>query len=344
MGKDKIARICWNTEGWRKPTGKNGKSKNKEAYENKFGFGHEEWLLDTTKLIDGWHYAYLQPIGLHHSKYIGKIFNISLYSINEETKERWWVGRILNVSVTTPKESKKVYLIYKRNGWLREMEEQLRSVNAAVNEFRKIKPEGFAVIKFRPQSLELFDTPMKFSKDDPAVKAAYYILLNQKQTPTLLGGSKKFEFTPGHKEKKSSTTSTYESHSSNIDLVHNQIQSKVYSQFMKKFGKHNVGTEVETGFGSQIDIVVRDSDGGYIFYEIKTSYSVRLCIREALAQLLEYAFYPNNNNAKKLVIVSQNPVTNEALSYMKCLRDRFDIPIYYQRYDTERETLEDISY
>ncbi|HWP91336.1 MAG TPA: hypothetical protein VNN20_03945 [Thermodesulfobacteriota bacterium] len=114
MIEDKIARICWNTEGWRKPSGKSGKSKNKKTYEHSAGFGHEEWLLDITKLINGWHYAYLQPVGLHRFKYVGRTLNISLYSINEETKSRWWVGRIFNVIVTTPEESKKAYEIYKK--------------------------------------------------------------------------------------------------------------------------------------------------------------------------------------------------------------------------------------
>ena len=80
MAEDKIARICWNTEGWRNPSGPQGKSKNKRAYEHRVGYGHEEWLLDTTKLINGWDYAYLPPIGLHRQKYVGQAFNISAAS------------------------------------------------------------------------------------------------------------------------------------------------------------------------------------------------------------------------------------------------------------------------
>jgi len=67
----KIARICWNTDRWIKPSGPLGKSKNHDSYEFNYGFGHEEWLLDTTKLINGYHYGYLQAIGQHREKYIG---------------------------------------------------------------------------------------------------------------------------------------------------------------------------------------------------------------------------------------------------------------------------------
>ncbi len=344
MNNDKIARICWNTNGWRKPSGMTGKSKNKDAYEYRYGYGHEEWLLDTTKNYKGYHYAFLQPIGLHREKYRGQTFNISLYSINEETKKRWWLGRIRYVIVLTEQESQAAYLAYKQNGWLSEMEKQLRSIGAKVDAFRKTKPEDFFVIRFRPRSLELLDMPLEFSINDPAVKATYYVLLNKKKTPKLLSSKKQFIFSHGYTKKKGTAESSYEAHSSNIDLVQNRMQTRIYQQLVKKYGKDNVGTELDTGYGALIDVVVRESKKHFTFYEIKTSYSVRLCIREALAQLLEYAYYPNKNNASKIVVVSPHAVTKEAQSYLEHLRHRFGIPVYYQRYDPELEALEDKIY
>jgi len=344
MTKNKISRICWNTQGWRKPSGSQGKTKNKKAYEFRVGYGHEEWLLDTTKLIKGWHYAFLQPIGLHRDKYVGQTFNISLYSINHETKGRWWVGRILGLEVISPEESRKVYSIYKKNGWLKEMEQQLTAVGVNVKDFRKISQTGFAVVKYRPESVELLDAPLEFSADDPAVAANYYILLNEKQKPKLLPGMGQFSFSPGHNQKKASAKSHYEKQSADVDLVHNTIQTSIYRQLVKKHGKQNVGTEQETGNGSKVDVVVRDSDKKFIFFEIKTSYSVRLCIREAVGQLLEYAFFSKEANAKKLVVVSSNKITSAAKAYLHELRKLFEIPIYYQRYVPENEALEDTVY
>jgi len=349
MAEDKIARICWNTKGWRKPSGAMGKSKYKKAFEHRFGFGHEEWLLDTTKLIDGWHYGWLQPIGLHRKKYVGQTFNISLYSIDGDTRDRWWVRRISDVVVTAPETSSDVYLRYKKEGWLEEMEEQLRGVRAvgtagrAIDEFRRTKPEEFVVIQFRPDSLDPRDDPMRFSKRDRAVRSKYYILLNQTQTPKLLGDEKEFTFVAGHRERKGAATFTYEGHSAEIDLVQNRMQGAICRCLSNTYGETNVGTEVGT-YGSQIDIAVRDGDGRFIFYEIKTSYSLRLCIREALGQLLEYAYYPGTVNAKKLVVVSDKAITLEAEQYLDTLRKRFGLPIHYQRYDPEKEALEETLY
>ncbi len=49
MIENKIARVCWNTNYWQKTSGPEGK--NKKSYEKLTGYGHEEWLLDTTNYL-----------------------------------------------------------------------------------------------------------------------------------------------------------------------------------------------------------------------------------------------------------------------------------------------------
>lgn len=344
MLEKKISRICWNIHGWRKPSGAQGKSKHKKSYECEHGFGHEEWLLDITKLIDGRHYAFLQPIGLHYDKYVNQSFNISLYSINGDSKSRWWVGRIKELKVIPPEESSEIYSIYKKKGWLKEMEQQLVSVGADVKTFRATSPKNFAVVKYKPESLEILDIPIEFSANDPAIGTNYYVLLNEKNQPKLLSDTGKFSFAPGHKKKRAAAKLNYEAHSTEIDLVHNDIQGRIYYQLMKKYGKNNVRTEQPTGSGSNIDVVVRDNDGKFIFFEIKTSFSVRLCIREAVGQLLEYAYLRMGANAKKLIVVSPNKINSETRAYIRSIRNLFKIPLYYQRYAPEKKTLEKTEY
>ena len=58
----RMARICWNDNGWVFPSGRLGKSKDKKSHEGKYGYGHEEWLMDTSKLINGYNYGFLEPI------------------------------------------------------------------------------------------------------------------------------------------------------------------------------------------------------------------------------------------------------------------------------------------
>ncbi|WP_197686752.1 hypothetical protein [Metallibacterium scheffleri] len=185
MNEEKVARICWNTNNWQYPSGKAGKVANTSsgAYETRTGYGHEEWLFDVSKLVNGFHYAYIQAIGQHREKYEGKRFNLSFYSINSAKKERYWLGAVHNVHVVSPDESKSVHSAYRKNGWLKQMYSQLDSVGADVKEFKGIEPEDFCCIKFRPRDMHLLEEPMFFLFGDSAITSDYYNLKNKTGNP-----------------------------------------------------------------------------------------------------------------------------------------------------------------
>lgn len=123
-------------------------------------------------------------------------------------------------------------------------------------------------------------------------------------------------------------------------LLHNKIQNKLYEYLTKHYPPDTVGTEKDCGIGTIVDIV-RKEGNEIIFYEIKTANSVRVCIREALAQLLEYANWPDRELANKYIIVSQNNITDQARKYVSHIRNKFAIPVYYQQFDLINEELKD---
>ena len=55
---DKLCRICWNTNDWRKPSGAIPSDEN--SFAGSLGFGMEEWLFNYEWLIeeDGKEYKY----------------------------------------------------------------------------------------------------------------------------------------------------------------------------------------------------------------------------------------------------------------------------------------------
>jgi hypothetical protein len=128
-----------------------------------------------------------------------------------------------------------------------------------------------------------------------------------------------------------------------IILKHNSIKKNICKHLEKVYGKGFIGAENQTPFGTQIDIVV-NKNGKNTFYEIKTSDSIRLCIREALSQLMEYSYWPDINNATKLIIVSENIITDEAQKYLYKLRNEFKVPVWYQQYNNKTKTLEQTMY
>lgn len=333
----KIARICWNSNGWITPSGRLGKSVNKESYEYQNGYGHEEWLLDTTKLIDGYHYGYIQAIGKHRDTYLDQVFDVSLYSINSDTKQRWWLGEIKNLEVISAKESAKVYKVYKKNGWYKEMISQLKQVGANIDEFKNfVTPDIFSVVRYRPEDLNLLEEPQEFSADDPSVTSNYYNLKNKKLEPNL-EVKKGFQFIAGHNAGKGASKRSYSDHKNDISLLHNQIQTALYKRLSTTFDDGCVGTEVSCGLGNRIDLVVNDEDK-YSLYEIKVLKNAKSCIREALGQLMEYAFYIEEISIDKLVIVSPHELKNSDKQYLDRLQKKFGLPVEYLQFNIENET------
>src|SRR5688572_11609401 len=96
-----LQRICWNSIGWRGPTGERyGKE---DSYVGKNGFGHEEWNFNTNDLIDG------------------KVYGYSYYRPNEDTPQ--FQGRhAIHFFGLEPNEGRKLVGFYKNARFLSERE------------------------------------------------------------------------------------------------------------------------------------------------------------------------------------------------------------------------------
>ena len=81
--------------------------------------------------------------------------------------------------------------------------------------------------------------------------------------------------------------------------------------------------------GRRADIIVRLPDG-YELFEIKTALAPRDCVREALSQLLEYAYWPGSPDFIALWIVGPSPIDSETQQYLDGLRERFGLPVGYR--------------
>lgn len=77
---------------------------------------------------------------------------------------------------------------------------------------------------------------------------------------------------------------------------------------------------------------LRPKDQCDYLIEIKTSESPRLCIREAIGQLLEYAFYGESFSNPELIIIGPQKQSLEDLSYIDKLNSILDVKIRYCHY------------
>jgi hypothetical protein len=147
-----------------------------------------------------------------------------------------------------------------------------------------------------------------------------------------------FKFKPGHVERAVEPITKAASPRTRANQLHNDIQNKLYIYLCNKFGKAYVGTEQSTGSGTAIDVVT-EKDGETTFYEIKTSPSVRTNIRQAIPQLLEYAYWPDKKQAHALVVVSHLPLTKDAKRYIAHLCTEFKLPLSYRQFDLKKMEL-----
>jgi len=345
----RISRLTYNSNGWIMPSGVYGKSKNSISHEARFGYGHEEWLFDTSKLIDGYHYGFLEPVRKQHQAYEGKYYDVWLYTINGVTKERFFVGEIQDVQVIDKHEASKVKQIYVDNNWMEEMEAQIRASNANNKGFSNWQGIDLFNIKFKPTDLVVNDPIIPISNDNPIINISRYVFSHFDNAYTVEENEdNNFIFiTPQGEEEPNKSNSKVEkkkyirdAKSIEISFYHEQISEKLTNKLREVYGQKNVKREHPAGYGAnRIDIVV-NTKKGLIFYEIKTYSTLRTSIREAIGQLFEYSYWKNKNKAIELVIVTQpHKDVDKAKTYFAHLRNLFNIPIYYQSFDTQKNEL-----
>jgi hypothetical protein len=170
----RIARLVFNTNGWVMPSGPYGKSSNKDLHEANYGYGHEEWLFDTSKLIDGYHYGFLEPIRKHQDTYKNNTYHVWLYTIDGTNKKRYWVGEINNIEVLSKDNCEAIKQAYKKNGWLKEMEEQIVASGANNRGFSDWQGVDLFNVRFMPENLKANDPYIELPENHPIVEQSRY--------------------------------------------------------------------------------------------------------------------------------------------------------------------------
>jgi hypothetical protein len=327
----KVARLCWSTNGWQGPSGRLGKVGNQKAFEGAYGFGHEEWLLDHSRLVDGWKYGFIQALNHSFDKYAGKTIDLLLYTIDNKTKRRYWVASISGVEVLTEKQSSQTNRLFEKNGWLDEMREQVQMQGLDDGTLSVEHPQELLNLRYRPDQCVRFDPMIEFPADE--LPAAYYGTFQQvpKTQAAILHGATHAEVLKSRNIGKLSSTRTTHADVREIDLVHKRWQKELGKSLQEELPGADVIVETKVG-GYWVDIVI-DVGGKRILVELKTCTLVRQAIREALSQLLEYAYWPPSGPRGDLLLIVCAGKEDEAdREYMRMLRDCFGIPVHYLQY------------
>jgi hypothetical protein len=189
--------------------------------------------------------------------------------------------------------------------------------------------KGVFIFLGQRQSLNKLNYDTILSCFDRLLPLYKYIESNGTVQPISTPTIRPFEFQSGFMPRVSSARASLPERELDINLRHNIFQEALYNKLVEKYGDDNVGGEIQSGVGTNIDIVVRHK-GQFHFYEIKTAKSPRICLRQALGQLLEYAFWPGSQEAVRLVVVGETELDDEGAKYLHELKKRFSLPLEYE--------------
>ncbi len=323
--EDKISKICWNSEGWKFPSGSQGKSTASQSFEAIHGYGHEEWLFDKSRIVNGYHYAFLQPLNMDSDRHVGKNYNIYLYTRTNNIK--YYVGKIQSAHCISKGESKDIYKIYKQKGWLKAMARELQNAGVSSEHLLNSSPEKFFNVKFkfedviRPEELEEMS-----DKDNKIITVTRYKLLTKKSDIKI--ATDITEEDEGKMKNTKRRKRTYKADST-IDPYHDKLQNALCTLLRNNYKDRYKKVIIEK---DRVDIKAKTHSDKWHYFEIKTD-SPKLSIRNALGQILEYSYWPDLERAEKLIIIADNAPDSETRKYLKHIRNKFKLPVSYRFFD-----------
>lgn len=329
----KCSRICWNTKYWREPTGEAAQIETPGSYATTNGFGHEEWLFNFAWLHPSqnggsakFKYAYLQPIGKHRHKYEQKSLNLLLYTV-APNRQRIAVAKIEDVFVPALKELQFAVDVMRRRGWLREMAADLQALNLS-SSLVEASPEYIFNIRFEPSKVTFYEPQVILPKNHLTYRINRYQLLNWdgkqlKVTTASEGGRSKAKAGKPRSEDERTRAGIA---GTTFSPRHVKLQNALYDHLCNLHGKKTVFYEKDF-----VDLAL-EAGTELTYFEIKIAPTAKACIRQAVGQLLEYGFYPNEKRALKLVIVGDGEPSAEDREYLSYLRAEFELPLHYRQW------------
>jgi hypothetical protein len=287
---------------------------------------HSNKIFSSTTIFDG--YAF------HDGGRTELQYNIGF----EENKFRYGLAFSLmltqalpDISIMYPKIRKFNYLVrhnpslfagYKMWAWTGEIRTNTETLHEI--ESSLVKPKAFIFFGklIDPKNINYGKILSTFDKMLPI-----YEYIESGNTDQKVKVVDTFTFKKTNVSLPQSRNYTLEQAEIEIDARHSKIQEKLVNKLNKEYGVDNVSLEHPI-HGNKIDIVVNDN-GKLVFYEIKTAPTARDCIRQALGQILDYAYWPGKKNAERLCIVGENLIDKNTENYVKYLNTKFGIKLDY---------------
>jgi hypothetical protein len=321
-----LTRLCYNTDGWKKPSGVAQAKEVKGSYTRQFGFGHEEWLFRDEWTVDGWRYAFVQGVNKSRKRLLknAQPFDLHLFSIEPKSKRRY-VGEITEVECLSDQQAQGTLELFQRNGWFQTMCDEIAELGHEPGNLGHEKYAPFVFnIRFRLDNVTLYDADEYSKSGDPIIDRCkryqlYSVVVHGDQAPVTRRKPAGKDFITIPKITTTTRTITYQR-----TFEHARMQEKLLQQLRGIYPHEMVRAERE-----YIDVAVETEDS-LILYEIKSDILPRSVLRHSIGQLLEYAYHAQVRKKDiKLVAVGRQPLDVEDAEYLDLLKEKFVLPLSY---------------
>lgn len=324
-----ITRLSFNSSGWQHPTGDARDHEQKGTFNQDMGFGHEDWLFRSQWKIDGWRYAFIQGVNKSYTKLVreGKPIELDLFTIQPD-KRRRYVATISELECLDDTAAEAALKEFKSRGWHKIMEKEIRAVGGKVSALGDAKLAKHVLnVRFREENVSPFPAKTYAKENDPILKLTRYMLCDVNhigvtgQSKGRTGKRAGFSVLP-------TTGSIYRRPSLGVRFTpeHVKMQAALMRELKAEYPSAVILRELDF-----IDVSVR-TNSALLLFEIKSDLEPRSVIRQALGQILEYAYHPARQHdlPLRLFIVGRRPLSKPETDYLAHLRNEFGIPVDYR--------------
>ncbi len=221
--------------------------------------------------------------------------------------------------------------------WTGGVEDRYRSRNRypqCVTE--ELYTKGTAIFVGKMVRLGEFNIDTVLEDFDELLPVYEYVEFDAEDAVPVLSSDRLFTFNPKRVSKSQTIHSServQHARRTKVDSRHKQMQ-EILKQELEIEGAE-VSIENPDGKGGYIDLVAR-RENAFEFYEIKTQSTLRVVLREAIGQLLEYAYWPKPIRPKRLVVVGEHSPYSDETEFLQILNAELRIPVSYRQIKLSR--------
>lgn len=326
--KEYVSRICWNSQGWRFPTGE-VRELESNSHQAETGFGYEEWLFDFARLVDGWRYALVQGVNDSRRRLLRdneKYIDLRLFTQTGPGR-RNWVARIAHCEILDDAGIRTAAQKYRELGYLRDMDHDLRRLDVERKHWpSRIQPDWMISFRFRPSDVEMYRPPHGISADAELKGKGFdrYLLRPTDNLEVVKKASKLQRGRRGTMVDLSTISPFVPARpATQMDRVHARMQNEIKALLQRTHGNNAVIAEEDF-----VDLKVRGKHATWL--EIKNAPSIQ-AVREGLGQLLAYVYCRGETSAKlpSLLVVGTTAACAKTRELLYHLRKRHQLVIDY---------------